>query len=358
MVQMPVCWPVCMLIIGRMMSDNEHTPPPAPFVPPARPAVSGALRVNLALLLAAGALGLSAWQWQQQRVSQMETGLKTAAAQESSQQALTQLREQLEGLVERQTDLEDRLDTVRGDTEALQNLRQELARGREEVTLIEVEQAITLASQQLQLAGNVQVARLALQAADSRLARLDRPQFLALRKAVAHDLAKLNAAPLVDVAGISLRLEEIVAQAESLPLAAYGRPLDKAKNEAPAATGWQATAQAVWAEFKGLVRIQRFDSDDAALLAPGQAYLLRENLKLRLLNARLALFSRDAATFLAELKQAQAMLDKHFLSDDKAVQAARETLRKLQPADGAIVLPTLADSQAALRQLHQAKEKR
>jgi uroporphyrin-3 C-methyltransferase len=344
------------------MSDNEHTPPPAPFVPPVRPAASGSLRLNLALLLAAGALGLSAWQWQQQRVSQMENGLKTAAAQESSQQTLSQLREQLDGLVERQTDLEDRLDAVRGDTEALQNLRQELARGREEVTLIEVEQAITLASQQLQLAGNVQVARLALQAADSRLARLDRPQFLALRKAVAHDLAKLNAAPLVDVAGISLRLEEIVAQAESLPLAAYGRPLEKAKNEAkndaPAASGWQATAQAVWAEFKGLVRIQRFDSDDAALLAPGQAYLLRENLKLRLLNARLALLSRDAATFAAELKQAQSMLDKHFLSDDKAVQAARDTLRKLQPAEGAMVWPTLADSQTALRQLHQAKEKR
>lgn len=345
-----------------MMSNNDPTPPPAPSVPPVPPAASASLRLNLALILAAGALGLSAWQWQQQRVSQLETGLKTAAAQESSQQALSQLREQLDGLVERQTDLEDRLDAVRGDTDALQNLRQELARGREEVTLIEVEQAITLASQQLQLAGNVQVARLALQAADSRLARLDRPLFLALRKAVAHDLAKLNAAPLVDVAGISLRLEEIVAQADQLPLAAYGRPLDKGKNEAknetPAASGWQVTAQAIWAEFKGLVRIQRFDSDDAALLAPGQAYLLRENLKLRLLNARLALLSRDAVTFAAELKQAQAMLDKHFLSDDKAVQAARDTLRKLQPADGAMVWPTLADSQTALRQLHQAKEKR
>ncbi|PKO36634.1 MAG: hypothetical protein CVU33_17235 [Betaproteobacteria bacterium HGW-Betaproteobacteria-6] len=206
---------------------------------------------------------------------------------------------------------------------------------------------------------NLPVAVLALQAADAQLARLDRPAHLPLRKALAKDLARLKALPFVDMAGISLRLEQVLVGIDKLPLASYGRPEKKAENEMPAAdqAWWQSTGRAIWQEVKGLIRIQRFDHDDAALLAPGQSYLLRENLKLRLLNARLALFARDQWTFQNELKVAQDMLGRHFVPDDKAVAADRTALRQMMASEIKIDLPSLNDSLAALRSLRQGKEK-
>ena len=110
--------------------------------------------------------------------------------------------------------------------------------------------------------------------------------------------------------------------------------------------------------MKGLVRIQRFDRDDVVLLAPGQGYLLRENLKLRVLNARLALFAHDQWTFRNELKVAHDMLTRHFEAGDKSVQTALATLAQMTTTEINVELPTLNESLAALRNLRPAKEKR
>ena len=256
--------------------------------------------------------------------------------------------------------LDGKLAEFQGQSTTLQTLYQDIARSREEVALLEVEQSVTLAGQQLQLAGNVPVATLALQSADAQLARLDRPQYLPLRKALANDLARLNALPFVDTAGLSLRLEQIVLVIDKLPLASYGRPEKTPENQKTPDTlpWWQVTGTAMWQEIKDLIRIQRFDREDAALLAPGQAYFLRENLKLRLLNARLALFSRDQWTFRNELKVSQELLAANFDANDKSVQTAQSTLRQMTATDINVELPTLKDSQAALRGLRQGKEKR
>jgi uroporphyrin-3 C-methyltransferase len=161
--------------------------------------------------------------------------------------------------------------------------------------------------------------------------------------------------------GISLRLEEIIVAVDRFALAGLGRPAaEPAEPPAPpvAQARWQQVAGDVWREIKGLVRIQRFDRDEQALLAPGQSFFLRENLKLRLLNARLALLARDHWTFRNELTVAQDWLKRHFSGDDKAVQTARTALQQLAATDLNIQLPSLNDSQAALRSLRSGKEQR
>ena len=310
---------------------------------------------------------LAGWQWLETRQKLADTQqevtrrlAETEAGNQEERGAQKQLREQIEDLQSRLGAFEGKLNEFQGQSVALQSLYQDIARSREEALLLEVEQAITLAGQQLQLAGNVPVALLALQTADARLARLDRPAYLPLRKALAKDIERLNALPFVDQAGISLRLEQVVLAADQLPLASYGRPSEKGENvPLPAAEAWwQRGARQVWQEIKGLVRIQRFDGEDPALLAPGQAFFLRENLKLRLLNARLALFSRDQATFRNELKQAQGWLGRHFVADDKAVQAAQATLGQMAGVALNSDLPNLSETQGALRGLRGGKEKR
>jgi len=153
----------------------------------------------------------------------------------------------------------------------------------------------------------------------------------------------------------------LAAGIDRLPLASRGRPAaepEKAVAAAPDEAWWRRAGRELWQELKGLVRIQRFDRDDAALLAPEQSFFLRENLKLRVLTARLALFARDQASFRNELKVADDWLGRFFLADDKTVQAAQATLRQALALELAGQLPTLADSEAALRKLGPAGEKR
>jgi len=143
-----------------------------------------------------------------------------------------------------------------------------------------------------------------------------------------------------------------VVGTDSMPLAMDERPrqADKGKAKATAANGWwQRAGEEIWQEIRGLVRIQRFDRVEPVLLAPGQSFFLRENLKLRLLNARLALMARDQSTFRNDLKMAREWLEKHFDGNDKSVQSALTTLRQLAAAEINIELPNLNESLAALR---------
>jgi len=218
---------------------------------------------------------------------------------------------------------------------------------------------VTLAAQQLLLAGNVQGAVLALQAADNRLAAAESPQYIGLRKAFGRDLDRLKALPRVDLPGMSVRLESVVPAIDQLPLAIDIRPPESITPHEPAATGpaWQRLLLDTWSEFKGLVRIQRFDREEPSLMAPGQTFFLRENLKLRLLNARLAMLARDQWTFRNELAAARALLERYFNRDDKSVQTAIGALDQLGGAELTIDLPTLNESLSAIRGFKALRER-
>jgi uroporphyrin-3 C-methyltransferase len=243
---------------------------------------------------------------------------------------------------------------------ALESLYQELSRSRDDWVLAEVEQTLAIAAQQLQLAGNVRAALAALQTADSRLARSDRPQFLGLRKVIARDIDRLKAAPELDVAGMTLRLDQVIAAVDQLPLLVDGRPGAPEPQQSAAAgeTGWWArTWHGVWDELKGLVRVQRLDVADSSLVAPEGRYFLRENVKLRLLHARLALLQRDEAAFRADVRAAQGWLTRYFDTRQKPVAAAVQTLGQLNAASVNVELPTLADSLNAVRALKTPRER-
>lgn len=347
------------------MTPDDMTPPspqPPPNSPPRSPA---ATRFSPWLPVAVAALALAGWQWFETRhklvdmQEQVTRRLAEAdAASKEDRGALKQMREQAESLQGKLGAAEAKLTEFQSRSETLQALYQDLARSREDSGLLEAEQAIVLAGQQLQLAGNVPAAILALRTAEARLAGVDRPQALPLRKALAQDLERLKALPTVDVAGTSLRIEQLLGAIDKLPLAMDARPSAASQKTGAeqSVPWWQRTASEIWRELKGLVRIQRFDREEAVLLAPGQAYFLRENLKLRLLNARLALLSRDQSTFSGELKAASDGLARHFDGSDKSVQAAQETLRQLLATEVVVEVPKLNETQAALSSLQNGKD--
>jgi uroporphyrin-3 C-methyltransferase len=255
--------------------------------------------------------------------------------------------------------LENRLAESQSQQAALEALYRELAPSRDEWALTEVEQVLLLASQQLQLAGNVSNALAALQVADQKLQRLDRPQFVPLRRAIGRDMDRLKAVPFVDVPGLSLRLDQAIAAVAALPFALEERlpapPQDEPPKDEPA---WRRFLREAWADLRGLIRIENLDRPEAPLLTPPQQYFLRENLKLRLLAARFDLLFRDQANFRADLGAADAWIKKYFDTRAKSVQSLQTLLKELRATDMSAELPALAGSLDAVRVLQLQREKR
>ena len=365
---------------GNNSGMNEQTPSPQPisFEPPTPVAERRPPSVwrNPWLIVALIALALAGWQWVETRLKLADTQQELArrlaesdAANKESRLLARQAQEQVTAVQGKLAALEDKVAESRSQQATLETLYQDLARNRDEWALAEIEQSVTLAAQQLQLAGNVQGAVLALQAADARLAGNNRPQFISLRKVLGRDLDRLRALPQVDLPGMNLRLENIIAAIDHLPLAIDARPraegkakaIDEPASQAVSATSldfWRHLGAEFWGELRSLVRIQRFDRDEPALLAPGQAFFLRENLKLRLLNARLALLARDQWTFRNELKHAQAWVDRYFDARDKSLQTAQGALKQLAATEINIELPTLNESLSAIKTFKLGKERK
>ncbi len=252
---------------------------------------------------------------------------------------------------------------------ALEQLYRDLAKNRDDWALAEIEQVLSTASQQLQLAGNVRGALIALQNADARLSRADRPQFIAIRRAIAQDMEKLKSLPSVDLTGVAVRLDNLIGQIDAMPLMSDEKPAvvppppktrlsGKPKDEPKSAYDWRVELQErwstwsadLWNDIRQLVRVRTVTKPEALLLTPEQAFFARENLKLRLLNARVALLSRNDAAFRSDLAEADRALVRYFDPRDRRTQAGRELIRQMQESVLNIDMPTLSQSLAAVRQ--------
>ena len=274
-----------------------------------------------------------------------------------------QMQESLTAQLAKISILEARLAETQSQAVALEAMYQELSSSRDERLLAEVEQAVVIAMQQLQFSGNVEAALIALQGAEGRLARSLQPQFLPVRKLIARDIERLKGIPGANISGLSLKIESVVTAVDGLPLAYEQRPKPVAPKAGADARPvnldfWRELGAELWRELRQLVRIERIDHGDPALLAPQQSYFLRENLKLRLLNARLALLQRDGRVYREEIRQAREQLDRYFDGRAKPVQAAQSTLATLAGTDVSFDLPGLAESLTVLRNLKLARERR
>ena len=293
------------------------------------------------------------WQWWDTRhqIDQLSQELAkrlrdSDAGSQESRLVAKQAQEAVRDAQAKLSVMEARLQESQNQQVALEALYQELSRGRDDWVLAEIEQILAIASQQLQLAGNVSVALVALQSADSRLARSDRPQFISLRKVLNRDIERLKVAPNLDLTGLSLKIEQLIGGVDTWPLASEGRPSGDRVASAPAAQGfWQA-----------LGRVQNSDRPEAVLLAPEQAFFLRENVKLRLLNARLALLQRDQNGYRQDIRVATEWMGRHFDTRAKPVANAVATLKQLAAAGVSVEPPNVADSLAAVRNFKASRE--
>ncbi len=360
-------------------ASAASVPPPgpaAPLPPPVPPVlVSAALPVaahapwgrwvaaGLAVLAALAAAGfVLAWNTQQ-RVKVLEGELvkrqQDSGAQAAEARLLAgQAQEATRAAAAKLALVEARVAENALQRGQIEDLIQSMARSRDENVLADVEAAIRVAMQHSAITGSADPLINALKQADERLGRYNQPRLERVRRAVVQDLDRAKAAGITDVPLLSLRLDEVIRLVDELPLlsavdkrgAARVLPpavAHAASGAASAAPGWwdqvgqrwQAVLDSVWAEARALVRVTRIDVPEAMLIAPDQAFFLRENLKLRLLNARLALLSRQFDIAQSDLRDAQSALERYFDRSSRRVATALDGVRQISAQARTVVVP-------------------
>jgi len=378
------------------MSD-PHIAQPTPPTPDNQPVLERALVVAeppiispdawlvprkwalLVAALAAGGLLASGLLWQKLGNIQEELARRSIDSGAQSIEARTLARQAQEATRELSARLaiqETRISEVSLQRTQLEELMQSLSRSRDENLVVDVESALRLAQQQAQLTGSAEPLLAALKSADQRLARAAQPRLNPLQRAIARDMDRIKAATLTDVPVLMLKLDELARMADELPVGnamvanssplraapALAAPAPAARASAPAAdksaagmldklslTAWsQRTLDNLREEARKLLRVSRIEQPEAALLSPEQSFFLRENLKLRLLNARLALLSRQTDSVRADLASASTWLGKYFDPSSRKTQAAAQLLAQVQGQLKTSELPRLDETMAAL----------
>lgn len=385
--------------VNDVAAPAAETPPPAPgaapvVAPPAPPtAASGTVWMVIAGIVAAlSVVALTLALLAQQRVKTLEQEL--VRRQQDSQGLSSEARALARQAAESAQSVESKIALLEGKVAEtalqrtqLEELIQQLSRSRDDNVLADVDATLRVGMQQAAITGSAEPLAAALRQAEERLARLNQPRLERVRRAIARDLERVQATALTDIAALSQKLDEMIRGIDDLPLLAQvEHRLQHEPAPAAAASGTAARVQAraaaaaaakasaaasadaspierawlrggelwnlaiarIWSEARSLVRVTQINNPDAALIAPEQEWFLRANLKLRLLDARLALLSRQFDTAQADLRDARVVLERYFDRGSRRVTQAIDQMQQMSGQIRKITLPRPDESLAAL----------
>lgn len=288
----------------------------------------------VALGVAVVALWVSVLLWQKLSRIQEQLARQSADAGQQSMEAKAwakQAQETVKDSTARLTLMESRLGEVALQRGQLEELIQSLSRSRDENLVVDIEAALRMAQQQAQLTGSMEPLLAALKSAQVRVKRAAQPRLAPVLRALEKDLDRLSTTPAFDLPGLLIKLDEGVALVDALvlanqelPSAALNRSVAVASGTTTPPSWWMAGLMKFADQLKGLVRVSRIESPEAALLSPEQGFFLRENLKLKLLNARLGLLARQNDAARADLASASVIVRRY------ADATSRKTTQLLQ----------------------------
>lgn len=341
--------------------------PAVPRKPHANPLGGLFSRMSLTQLTLVVLVIIFVWQWLdahyqlnqvQQEVARRLTEVE--GTNKANQALVAQNQELVRELGGKLSVLENKFAETQTQRAALEALYQEMSGSRDQTALADAEQMLLIAGQQLQLSANVKAALIAMQHADARLQRLDRPGLGELRKRIARDIERLRALPGIDMPAINRQLDKLISAVDTLPLAQDVR----LRQEAAAAvqkpeggSAWKSLWHEILQELRRMVRIENMQQEEMPLLSPTQTFFLRENLKLRLLSARLALLARDEASFRRELKTAQAWVKRYFDAQSNETMQTMNALQILVASNITIEVPDISGSLEGVRNYRATHER-
>ncbi|HIC8800366.1 uroporphyrinogen-III C-methyltransferase [Aeromonas veronii] len=314
---------------------------------------SGAVLGGVAILLALGLTG-----------GLYLHGHKNAVAQQAE---LAQLKQQLASALskidqtsskdaEQLAALDQTQQRLQGEMQGLQNRVLDLNDKRpNDWMLAESEYLVRMAGRKLWLEHDLVSAITLLGNADERIAALNDPSLMPIRKALAEDIAKLKGMPRIDREGLTLKLAALSDQIELLPLSTVSMPEAKAEQDQAVSANpdeWESNLKKNWVKFtENFVTIRRRDGAVEALLSPQQEIFLRENLKTKLLQAQLSVYREQQALYEDSLDKAQRWLTQYFDTDNSATRYMQGEIDKLKGEQIQIDYPAQFKTQAMLEQV-------
>jgi uroporphyrin-III C-methyltransferase len=238
----------------------------------------------------------------------------------------------------------------------LEELMQSLSRSRDENLVVDIESALRLALQQAQLTGSVQPLVAALKSAQQRLSRVAQPRLSPVLRALTRDLERVQSISVTNTPALLVKFDELVRLVDELPLANAVGVAKAAPAPAPTSSWaraisvswWEQWLKEVGTQVADLVRISRIDQPEASLLSPDQGFFVRENLKLRLLNARLGLLARQFEASRNDVLSVRRDLQRYFETSGRKPQAALAMLQEVETQLKQVELPRLDESLTAL----------
>ena len=353
---------------ARVTAAAKPAAAPVKAPPPAARRGSSALTwiAFLLTLLVAGVLGWSVWE-QQRRDAAVDARLQaveTTASRElnNTDQIDRHWQKQLDTAVDQMEAGTSRISDQTGQlAQALQSVQAQLAEQRSELSgysandgeawlLAEAQYLLRMANQRLVMAGDAEAAQALLGSADSILQGLDDVRLHDVRAAVAADMASVRAVPRLDVEGIYLRLSALVEQADKLVIFQLPERADRVP-EAPA-PDWKGRLrqgyEAALAKLSDYIIIRRRDQPMQALMDPQWEGMVRQNLRMLLEQAQLALLSGNQVLYRQSLQRAQHWVGEFFASDETAARAMSREITQLADMNVALELPDTSRSVQAL----------
>ncbi|MEH6627451.1 MAG: uroporphyrinogen-III C-methyltransferase [Motiliproteus sp.] len=249
-------------------------------------------------------------------------------------------------------ELQDRL------TRSMKQVSQIGTNKRKDWLLAEVEYLLRLANQRVLMEKSPVGALALLQSSDSILKETDDVSIYNVRKAIANDIAALEAVPKLDSDGVFLKLAALNEQVSKLNLISIANKrelpelLTKVTPEAVTETfnqGIKTSWNQAMDKLGKLVVIQHRDEPIEPLLSPEQVYFLQQNLHLMIEQAQLSLLQGHQGSYDASLKKASDWVSRYFETDDSTTQSLLKGLKDLASVEVSPSLPDISTSLKALK---------
>lgn len=218
--------------------------------------------------------------------------------------------------------------------------------------LAEADYLVKLAGRKLFLEHDIVSATKLMESADQRIAELNDPSLVPLRKAMARDITQLKIIPSIDREGLVLRLTTLQQQVDTLPLANAMLP-ETQQQSAPQVSeninDWQNNLVSSLKDFsENFITFRTRDGNAIPLLSPEQHFYLKENLKAKLETAIKAVYAEQQEIYTTALSTADKWSASFFNSDDQSVQQFNHALLQLSKQNIQVQYPVKLETQHEL----------
>lgn len=216
---------------------------------------------------------------------------------------------------------------------------------RDEWRVVEAEFLAKLANDKLQLENNIPQAIILLQSSDHEIADNKDARLLPVRKALADDIAALQAVPTLDISGVYLRLSALNEQISKLPLPNKPAQVEEKPLGVDASLPWwKRGLQETWHELKQVVVVRYNKTGSMPLVMPEQQDFLYQNIHAAMEKAMWALLHQQSDVYHASLDQAMSWIKQYFIPDSPITQSVLTNLTQLQAINVHPSMPKTSES--------------